>query len=130
MIPALALLLGFQLVGEVTARGLGLTVPGPVLGMAFLLLALVLVRPLAEVVRGAATGLLSHLSLLFVPAGVGVVGHIERLGAQGPAILAAIVLSTGLAIAVGALVFAGVLRLTGAGRGPGPGPGAEAGKRP
>lgn len=116
MIPALALLLGFQLAGEVTARGLGLTVPGPVLGMAFLLAALVLVPRLADTVRGAATGLLQHLSLLFVPAGVGIVGHLERLGADGPAILLAIVASTVLAIAAGALAFTAVLRLTRGGK--------------
>ena len=40
MIQALALLLLFQLGGEATARGLSLPVPGPVLGMVALTLAL------------------------------------------------------------------------------------------
>lgn len=113
MILALALLLGFQLAGEVTARALGLTLPGPVLGMAFLLVAMIAAPRLAETVRAAAQGLLSHLSLLFVPAGVGVVGHLERLGADGGPILIAIVLSTILAIAAGALAFTAVARLMG-----------------
>ncbi len=116
MIPALALLLGFQLAGEVTARSLALTLPGPVLGMAFLLAAMVALPRLADTVRAAAQGLLAHLSLLFVPAGVGVVGHLESLGTQGGPILLAIVASTVLAIAVGALTFVGVSRLTGGGR--------------
>ena len=115
MIPALTLLLGFQLAGEVIARTLGLTLPGPVLGMALLVIAMIAVPRLAEMVRGPAQGLLSHLSLLFVPAGVGVVGHLESLGSQGGPILLAIVASTVLAIAVGALVFVGVARLTGGG---------------
>lgn len=113
MILALALLLGFQLAGEILARALGLGLPGPVLGMALLLAALIAVPPLAAVVRAAAQGLLAHLSLLFVPAGVGVVGHLESLGAQGGPILLAIVVSTALAIAAGALAFVAVARLTG-----------------
>ncbi len=113
MILALTFLLGFQLAGEVTARTLGLTLPGPVLGMVFLLIALVLIPRLAALVRSAADGLLAHLSLLFVPAGVGVVGHLDRLGTSGGPILLAIVVSTVLAIAVGALTFVGVARLTG-----------------
>lgn len=113
MILALTLLLSFQLAGEAAARALGLTLPGPVLGMVFLLAAMVALPRLAGLVRDAAHGLLAHLSLLFVPAGVGIVGHLDRLGAQGLPILLAILVSTVLAIAVGALVFAAVVRLTG-----------------
>jgi hypothetical protein len=40
MIAALTLLLVFQLVGEVIARALALPIPGPVIGMALLFLAL------------------------------------------------------------------------------------------
>jgi holin-like protein len=57
--------------------------------------------------------LLGHLSLLFVPAGVGIVGHLDRLGGHGPALMLAIVVSTVLAITVGALVFSAVARATG-----------------
>ncbi len=113
MILALTFLLAFQLAGEVTSRALGLTVPGPVIGMAYLLVAMIAVPRLAEAIRATAQGILGHLSLLFVPAGVGVVGHLDKLGAQGVPILIAIVVSTVLAIAVGALVFTGVARLMG-----------------
>lgn len=113
MVLPIALLLSFQLVGEVLTRALGLTVPGPVLGMAMLLIALATVPGLGEMIRPVAVGLLSHLSLLFVPAGVGVIGHLEIFGEHGVAILLAIVVSTALAIAVGALVFARVARLVG-----------------
>lgn len=113
MILNVAILLMFQLAGEVTARALGLTVPGPVLGMVFLLVAFLALPRIAAMVRPTAQGLLQHLSLLFVPAGVGVVGHLDRLGAQGGPILVAIVASTVLAIVVGVLTFIGVARLTG-----------------
>ncbi|MFP1643805.1 CidA/LrgA family protein [Pontitalea aquivivens] len=113
MIPALATILMFQLAGEVIARALDLPLPGPVLGMIGLVAAFLLAPRLAEVVRPTAQGLLAHLSLLFVPAGVGVVAHFGVLSEQGPAIAVALVGSTVLAIAVGALVFAGVARIIG-----------------
>lgn len=115
MIWALFVLLAAQLVGEVITRSLGLLVPGPVLGLLLLLAALLLMPRLAEAIRPTASGLLSHLSLLFVPAGVGVVAHLDVLGSNAGALLAALILSTLLAIVVGALVFVGVARLMGPG---------------
>ena len=58
-----------------------------------------------------ADGLLRHLSLLFVPAGVGVMLHAARLEAEWPAILAAILVSTALTIVVTVLVFRLAVRL-------------------
>lgn len=113
MIPALALLLLFQLAGEAVARALGLPLPGPVLGMAGLLGALLALPRLAEAVRPTAQGLLAHLSLLFVPAGVGVVGHLDRLGEDGLGLAAAILVSTPLAILAGVGAFRLVARLQG-----------------
>lgn len=113
MIPALIALLLAQLAGEAATRALGLPVPGPVLGMLLLLAGFALSPRLRETVRPLAQGILGHLSLLFVPAGVGVVGHLGTLGAQGLPILLALVVSTLLAIAVGALTFATVARRTG-----------------
>lgn len=113
MIQAIALLLAFQLAGEAAVRALGVGLPGPVLGMAALLLAFLAVPRLYPVVAPTAQGLLGHLSLLFVPAGVGIVGHIGRLGADGGPVILAIIVSTALAIAVGAGVFVLVARLTG-----------------
>lgn len=115
MIPALLALLLCQLVGETAARALGLPLPGPVLGMVLMILGFALVPGLLAMVRPVAQGILGHLTLLFVPAGVGVVGHLDRLGGQGLAILVALVVSTVLAIAAGALTFAAVARRTGSG---------------
>lgn len=79
MIGALAVLLSFQLVGEVLARSLALPIPGPVIGM-LLLLAVLLVRGATPpALHQTVTVLLGNLSLLFVPAGVGVVAHLGTL---------------------------------------------------
>lgn len=113
MILHLLVLLAFQLIGEVLARSLGLLVPGPVLGLVLLLAFFLLVPRAAEAVRPTASGLLSHLSLLFVPAGVGVVAHLDVLGSDGLPLMTVLMVSTLLSIAVGALVFTAVARLVG-----------------
>lgn len=115
MIVHLATLLAFQLLGETLSRGLGLIVPGPVIGMVLLLGFFIAVPRVAAAIQPTALGLLSHLSLLFVPAGVGIVGHLDRLGSDGLPILLALAGSTALAIGVGALVFVGLARLVGGG---------------
>ena len=115
MIPAILALLSCQLAGEATSRALALPLPGPVLGMLLMGAGFALIPGLLALVRPVAQSLLANLSLLFVPAGVGIVGHLDRLGSHLIPILAAIVLSTILAIAVGALTFAAVARLTGDG---------------
>jgi holin-like protein len=100
----LACLLAFQSVGELLARGFSLPFPGPVIGMLLLLLALrwPVVR---EPVAVCANFLLSHLSLLFVPVGVGVMTHLGLLSQYGGRMLAVIVLSTAIGLAVTALVL-------------------------
>lgn len=113
MIPALLAILTCQLLGEALSRSLSLPLPGPVLGMVLMVVALSLSPRLATGVQPVAQGILGHMSLLFVPAGVGVVGHIAVLEGQGGPILLAILGSTVLAIAAGALTFAAVARLTG-----------------
>lgn len=113
MLHAILLILGCQLAGEVTARASGLPLPGPVIGLVLALCLMIASPKLVDLLRPTATGLLANLSLLFVPAGVGVVGHIATLGNQTFAILLAVVASTAIAIAVGALAFVAVARLTG-----------------
>jgi len=100
----LAWLLAMQSLGELLSRGLGLPFPGPVVGMLLLLLALRL--PLVrEPVAACANFLLSHLSLLFVPVGVGVMTHLGLLGQYGARMLAVIVLSTWIGLVVTVLVL-------------------------
>ena len=100
----LAWLLALQSVGELLARAFSLPFPGPVVGMLLLLLALRWPAVRAPV-AACAQFLLSHLSLLFVPVGVGVMTHLGLLGQYGLRMLAVIVLSTWIGLAVTALVL-------------------------
>ncbi|MGB0672146.1 MAG: CidA/LrgA family protein [Rhodospirillales bacterium] len=101
----LALLLGCQLAGEVLVVALNLPVPGPVAGMVFLFVGLVIRGHLGDDLSRTANGLLGHLSLLFVPAGVGVVTHIDLVREQWLPLSAALVVSTVLTVAVTGLVM-------------------------
>jgi putative effector of murein hydrolase LrgA (UPF0299 family) len=112
MIASLSVILICQLIGEVVVRSLRVPVPGPVLGLALLFAALiardrfaVLARgPLRDgAVEGASKGMLAHLSLLFVPAGVGVVQNLDLLAQRGVAI--ALVLAASVIVTL--LVTAG-----------------------
>lgn len=111
----ITLLLVYQLVGEVIARGLALSLPGPVIGMALLFLTLVVRGGLPDDLKTTAEGLLKHLSLLFVPAGVGVMMHLHLLRDEWQAVSLALVLSTVATIAVTALAMVGLCKLTGNG---------------
>jgi holin-like protein len=122
MIRGFFILLAFQLVGEVVARGLALPAPGPVIGLALLVVALSLYRrwrPLdqealaASDLGQAAGGLIAALPLLFVPAGVGVVQYLGLLREQGLAVAVALVVSTVATLLATVGVFLLVKRVTG-----------------
>jgi holin-like protein len=114
MILALTVILICQLVGEVVVRGSGLPVPGPVLGMV-LLLAILALRdrfPAAAATPGqegpleaTGKGLLANLSLLFVPAGVGIIQRLDVFAANGTALAASLVFSTIAALLATVLTF-------------------------
>ncbi len=100
----LAWLLLLQSIGELLSRALSLPFPGPVVGMILLLLALNW-PPVREPVAACADFLLAHLSLLFVPVGVGVMTHLSLISEYGGRLLLVIVLSTLIGLAVTALVL-------------------------
>lgn len=100
----LAWLLAMQSLGELLSRAFSLPFPGPVIGMLLLLLALRW-SAVREPVAACASFLLSHLSLLFVPVGVGVMTHLGLLGQYGVRMLAVIVLSTWIGLAATVLVL-------------------------
>ncbi|MFN7346558.1 MAG: CidA/LrgA family protein [Betaproteobacteria bacterium] len=109
LLQTFATLLVFQTIGEVMSYALRLPVPGPVIGMVLMLLYLRLRPRSLEAMRETSLGLLQHLSLLFVPAGVGVMAHWHRLAAEGVAIVVAIIVSTVLALAATALTVRALL---------------------
>ena len=104
LLRGLAALLVFQALGEALARVAGLAMPGPVLGM-LLMLPLLQVPGLRRIVAPGADALLAHLSLLFVPIGVGVITHLDVLGEHGAALLIVLVVSTWIGLATTALVL-------------------------
>ena len=120
MVPGMAMLLLCQLAGEILSRSLALPVPGPVLGLVMLVIGLfVWGRGRDDDTVGASAvarvgdGLLAHLALLFVPAGVGVIQYGGLLRAEALPLACALVGSTALTLVVTVLVFVGTSRLLG-----------------
>jgi holin-like protein len=122
MIASLSLILLCQLVGEVIVRGLVLPMPGPVLGLLLLLLLLLLRDRFAILARGplqgdgvenASRGLLANLSLLFVPAGVGVVQKLDLIAAHGIAVVAVLAISVVVTLLVTVGTFLVTSRMAG-----------------
>ena len=120
MIASLSLILLCQLIGEVIVRGLKLPLPGPVVGLLLVLLLLLARDRFATLARGplqndgvegASRGLLAHLSLLFVPAGVGVVQKLDLLAEHGIAILLILVASVVVTLLVTVATFLVASRL-------------------
>lgn len=105
MLLTFAILLVFQCLGEGLAFVLGLPVPGPVVGMLLLFAALLASPRLHALVEPAGTELLRHLSLLFVPAGVGIIAAASSGSGHWLAIGASLVVSTLLTLAVTAIIL-------------------------
>ena len=94
LIHALTILLFYQLVGEILVRYFALSIPGPVLGMVLLFVTLLIRNRVDDILEKTAAGLLGHLSLLFIPAGVGIMVHFDRIADEWIAIGVALILST------------------------------------
>ena len=111
MLQTFAILLTFQSVGELLTYSLHLPVPGPVIGMVLLVIYLLVDKGrVLEVMQGTVRELLRHLTILFVPAGVGVMTQLNRIGQEWLPIVVATVVSTWLSIAAGALVTRALMR--------------------
>lgn len=107
----ITLLLIFQLAGEITSVWFQLPIPGPVIGMGYLLLGLLLYRGVPTALDVAANGLLMHLSLLFVPAGVGLMVYFDYIAREWLPITIAVLVSTVLTLGFSALLMQTLQRL-------------------
>lgn len=105
MLLGLLILLGCQLAGEVIIIALGLPIPGPVIGMLILFLGLIAYGDVPQSLRLPAEGLIRYLALLFVPAGVGLIQHLDLVRQEWLIILLTLVSSTFIALLVTGLVF-------------------------
>jgi len=105
MLNSLTLILVCQLAGELASVWLKLPVPGPVIGMVLLFVYLMVRGGISDSMTRTADGLLGHLSLLFVPAGVGVMLHFRLLEDNWLAVSAALIFSTIATIIVTALMM-------------------------
>ena len=106
MLFYLTIILCCQLAGELLVAATGLPVPGPVCGMLLLFAGLLINRGVPEELSGVANAFLTNLSLLFVPAGVGVMLHFQLLGREWLPVLAALFVSTALTVGVTASLMA------------------------
>ncbi|MBO9630460.1 MAG: CidA/LrgA family protein [Shinella sp.] len=119
MIVGITVLLVFQLIGEVAAYFLGGFVPGPVIGMAMIAVVLTLtggvktLQPAHQQTLETSRSILANLGILFVPAGVGIIQHLDLIRDRGFALLAIVLLSTVITLTVTVWVFILVKRLTG-----------------
>ena len=108
MLRGFFVILLFQLIGEVIQKFFALVIPGPVIGLIFLLFTLIYLRRVKmknilnvkKDVMSTATAITSYLSLLFVPIGVGVVMHISYLEKNLYQVLGVVVIGTMLTVGI------------------------------
>lgn len=112
MLDTLLTLLIFQTMGEGLVHILSLPIPGPVIGMLLLLAYLIVRKGVAGRLAPTTNQLLSHMALLFVPAGVGISVHLHRIASEWLAISIALTVSTVVSIVVTALVIRFLSRKT------------------
>lgn len=116
MLENLTVIMLFEVAGDFLQSFLRLPIPGPVVGMALLLVALIGKGRLTGGLDLAAAGLLRYLPMMFVPAGVGVMAHFDLIRAEWRSIALALLGSSVLAVVVTALTMQGVERVSRAAR--------------
>lgn len=107
----ITLLLIYQVIGELSVLLLDIPIPGPVLGMVLLFLTLLWRGSSPASLDTSSTALLSHFSLLFVPAGVGMMVHLEQITHEWLPITVALLVSTVITMMATAVIMLAVSRL-------------------
>ena len=105
MLGAFTLLLAYQLVGEIITQVYELHIPGPVIGMLLLFITLIFREGPSPELRETSRQLLQYLSMLFIPAGAGIMLHFGTLEREWLPILLGVVVGTPLVIAITACLL-------------------------
>lgn len=104
MVKGLFHILLFYFLGEMLSLVLGGLLPGSVLGMVLLFLALYFKVVKPENVKDAATIITKNMAVFFIPAAVGIMVYVELFSKSLMIIASAIVVSTVLTLVTVALV--------------------------
>ena len=117
MINSIFIILLFQLMGEFIQKFFEFSIPGPVIGLIFLLSVLLIIKKINKKHEAfdtnlviSAENLLSYLPLLFIPVGVGVVMHLSLLEENLVSVLLVIVFGTLLTLALTGYVMEKLLK--------------------
>ena len=117
MLNSIFIILLFQLMGEFIQKFFELSIPGPVIGLIFLLSVLLIIKKINKKHEAfdtnlviSAENLLSYLPLLFIPVGVGVVMHLSLLEENLVSVLLVIVFGTLLTLALTGYVMEKLLK--------------------
>ena len=94
MVLGFFILITYWLAGEALSQWIGWPIPGNVVGLVLLWGTLTVLKKVPKGLAEASSGLLRYLTLLFVPAGVGLIEHWDRLMANGLWMLLIIAVST------------------------------------
>ncbi len=107
MVLGFFILIAYWLTGEALSQWIGWPIPGNVVGLVLLWVTLTVYKKVPKALSEASSGLLRYLTLLFVPAGVGLIEHWDRLMSNGLWMLLVIAVSTVAA----ALAMIGLFKL-------------------
>jgi holin-like protein len=113
MLYAITTLFLCQLAGELLVQWLSLPIPGPLIGMLLLFVALLVRGAVPEALSETSGHLLRNLMLLFIPAVTGVMLHFERVGREWLPFLAAGIVGAAFTMTVTALTLRWMIRITG-----------------
>lgn len=118
MLNSIFIILLFQLMGEFIQKFFEFSIPGPVIGLIFLLSVLLIIKKINKKHEAfdtnlviSAENLLSYLPLLFIPVGVGVVMHLSLLEENLVSVLLVIVFGTLLTLALTGYVMEKLLKV-------------------
>lgn len=110
MLYAMAALVLLQYVGAGLSKWLNIPVPGPLMGMALMLIILCMIGRLPDALRRVSGGLVSHLMLLFIPSVAAIMTQIDHVRTEWLPFVLASVVGTALTILATALTLRYMLK--------------------